>query len=102
MHLLSHCGNRPVPRTVMTTQASTWRVGIFGLSHAGVFLSERLGLTSDIRVTGIYDSDPARRAMVASAECIHWENPLAATVSRDVDAVFFMHDLSTELVSSAL
>lgn len=91
------------PETCLTrSRSGSSRVAVVGISHAGLYLIERLRLRSSIHLTGVFDSDPARRAMVADQNVAFFDNPISVIASPDTDAVFFMHDVSRDLVSAAL
>ena len=86
----------------MTVEGTTWRVGIIGVSPAGLYLLERLSLTPGIRLIGAYDPDPARLAMADDQGCVLWEQVLTALTSPITDALFFMGTATAEAISMAL
>ena len=69
----------------MTADLRTWRVGIIGVNHVGLFLLERMNLASKIRVVGAFDHDPSRRCLVSQAGCELWNDSHSAFQASDVD-----------------
>ncbi len=86
----------------MTVAARTWRVGIVGMSPLGLFLLERLSLSSEIQISGIVDDSPRRRDLAVNIGCHLWDQPHSAVVSNDTDAVFLVEGISYDLISTSL
>lgn len=86
----------------MTADLRTWRVGIVGVNHVGLFLLERVNRASNIRVVGAFDHDPSRRCLVSQAGCELWNDPDSAFQASDVDVVLLMGSASADAIAVAL
>lgn len=81
------------------------RIGLLGLGRAGNFHLQSLRLTSEARVTCVYDIDQAKAKSIAEQQSCDFEESAKATVERsDVDAVIVATptDLHFEFVQLGL
>lgn len=86
----------------MTAEPRNWRVGIIGMSPAGLYLFERLSLRPDISLVGIFEQDRRRREFAGNFGGQYWDQPLTVLTSADVDVVFLVDRVSAELISAGI
>jgi predicted dehydrogenase len=88
--------------TFMVAETEPWRVGIVGMSSAGLFHLERLSLRPDVRLAGVFDRAPARIVLANDRSCPVWDELRSGLTSSDIDALFLVDDILAEDVSTAL
>jgi predicted dehydrogenase len=86
------------PSSVVTP----WRVGLLGLSQAGLFYLECLSLSPDIRLVGAFESDRQRRALAAGSGCPSSDQRDSLLSPTVADAVFLIDRVSQELAEIVL
>lgn len=85
-----------------SSHAAPWRVGVLGLSHAGLFYLESLSLSADVRLVGAFDSNPQRRALAAGSGCPLSDQRDSLLSPTLADALFLVDGFSEEVAKAVL
>jgi len=88
----------PPPSSVETP----WRVGVIGLSQAGLFFLESLSLSPQIRLVGAFDRDPQRLGLATGLGCPTCDQPDSLISGSVADALFLVDDFSEQVAKAAL
>lgn len=82
--------------------SKTCRVVVGGLNPAGLFFVERLGLSTEFELVGVYDPSPERLRLVKGSNLIVWQQGYLPDAARDVDVVFLCDQISNSDVSAVI